>query len=481
MNVTGRKEEVMSACKLITRLLGMVAILWSAEAFAVQQQEITEVLGTSEVDADTVGISRPIATNYASEREDSEDLSTVSIQDGLIFSTADGSPVKVSAGRYALEITDAGHMALLPIEGGSSIVLGATFKPHDETVGGPTALLVADEDGAAHHLLLLLPDGGLAEAVGSRGGISTRGLANWLSPSKVKIATLQKQTLSLQQQLQLQKPGVQVATLTRPDLSIKKFNDSTKKAMVVNLGTADAFFSKAAPLIAGGSVQVPSGGKIGKGESVETLITQGIAWDCPDAIDSSVQYGRLQGWGYTEAMPTDEAGRTLLLVDPNNAVSEASETNNSYRLTRSNPHKTFRQPGLPDLQVVEATAYEDGNYLRWKYRVKNRGIGVAYVCGYYPWSEWSGNMLARVYIDGIQMGMNITFTSAPWIARSGVSKEMWHHTALSHQEFGVWTEGIQPGCHKGKVVADPYKKVQESNEGNNEREFQFATGGAICP
>jgi hypothetical protein len=151
-------------------------------------------------------------------QQESGSLSSVSLEEALIFSAPNGGPVNLSPGTYAIGVTEEGHLALVPVMGGRAFLLAAATGAHGQDVEEAVALLVAADDGAAHHLVLLLPEGELFEAVGSRGGVATRGVRR-LSLSQLQNATADRlavQRLEPQAQLQVQLQQSEVLTMSRP-------------------------------------------------------------------------------------------------------------------------------------------------------------------------------------------------------------------------------------------------------------------------
>jgi len=137
-----------------------------------------------------VGLLAPLT---GTTQDDANSLSTVSLDETIVFSAPDGSPVKVAAGTYAVENTTTGDLQLVSADGSDALVLRATIRSHDEDVDDALALLISAEDGSAKHLVLLLPDGKLAEAVGNVGGVTTRGTLRLLTPQQISSSLPLKQ------------------------------------------------------------------------------------------------------------------------------------------------------------------------------------------------------------------------------------------------------------------------------------------------
>jgi len=299
-------------------------------------------------------------------------------------------------------------------------------------------------------------------------------------------AVMQQQTAPLQ----AAQTTAQTAVLNRPDLRV--ISAEGQFVTVKNVGRADAVFSREAPLVSYGGTQVPAGGKINTGQTVQVRMS--IAWSCPESITSEWQYPNYSLWGYQLEQPVDAQGKKMILVDPNGVVTEIDETNNSYLFRKPNEFRPAGNTSLPNLRVVEVTVYEEPsasasetrNVLRWRYKVKNIGSGYAFICDdrslQQPQEVWIGGYIANVQIDGARMPQNQTFAKSPWTLAPNESKEMWDHTYVANMgQFGVMTEGIQPGCHEVKIIADPANRMEESDECDNETTTYYATGGATCP
>ncbi len=170
--------------------------------------------------------------------EEREGLSSVSLKETLIFSAPGGSAVNVSAGSYVLEITDAGHLTLAPVEGGDAVVVKAKTGKHDEAVNEAVALLIAADDGPAHHLVLLLPDGELAEAVGSPSGVAYRGVRR-LPSRQLRTATVNKLG---------QRKGATAAELSPADAAAAEAMAAALAAAAEEEAAAEALAREAAKL-----------------------------------------------------------------------------------------------------------------------------------------------------------------------------------------------------------------------------------------
>ena len=102
------------------------------------------------------------------------------------FSSPDGEPITLAAGRYRVEKRDAGTLAMLAEDGASSVIVAAASE-HDEAIGDAEALSVAMGNGA-HRILLLQTDGTSLEAAGTYSGVVSRAALSTLSRTQVNTA-----------------------------------------------------------------------------------------------------------------------------------------------------------------------------------------------------------------------------------------------------------------------------------------------------
>ena len=105
----------------------------------------------------------------------SQDFMTVALDEALVFSAPNGDVVNVAPGQYVLGLAETDALSLMPTEG-EALIVSATRGEHEIDLAEPVAQLITDEDNAAFSVMLILPDGEYAEAVGSRGGVLSRGV-----------------------------------------------------------------------------------------------------------------------------------------------------------------------------------------------------------------------------------------------------------------------------------------------------------------
>ena len=103
---------------------------------------------------------------------------TVTLDQPVHFTTAEGSDVVLDAGNYDVTATDE-WLRITPSEGKAvdALLLEAQVAKHEETLKAPLGVSAQGESPDTHHLALLLPDGTRLEAVGSYSGIRSRGLS----------------------------------------------------------------------------------------------------------------------------------------------------------------------------------------------------------------------------------------------------------------------------------------------------------------
>jgi hypothetical protein len=103
---------------------------------------------------------------------------TITLDQPVHFTTAEGSDVVLDAGEYDVDAADA-WLRVMPSEGHAvdALLLDAQIARHEETLKAPLGVSAQGESPDTHHLALLLPDGKRLEAVGSYSGIRSRGFS----------------------------------------------------------------------------------------------------------------------------------------------------------------------------------------------------------------------------------------------------------------------------------------------------------------
>jgi hypothetical protein len=103
---------------------------------------------------------------------------TVTLDQPVHFTTAEGSDVVLDAGDYEVDAADE-WLRVTPNEGQAvdALLLDAQVAKHEEALKVPLGVSAQGESPDTHHLVLLLPDGKRLEAVGSYSGIRSRGLS----------------------------------------------------------------------------------------------------------------------------------------------------------------------------------------------------------------------------------------------------------------------------------------------------------------
>lgn len=100
---------------------------------------------------------------------------TITLDQPVHFTTAEGSDVVLDAGDYAIEPADE-WLRVIPSDGQAvgAILLEAHLAKHAVSLTEPLALSVQGEQPDTHYLALLLPDGTQMEAIGTYSGIRSR-------------------------------------------------------------------------------------------------------------------------------------------------------------------------------------------------------------------------------------------------------------------------------------------------------------------
>lgn len=122
---------------------------------------------------------------------------TVTLDQPVHFTTAEGSDVVLDAGDYELGAADA-WLRVTPSEGQAvdALLLDVQVAKHEEALKAPLGISVQGESPDTHHLALLLPDGKRLEAIGSYSGIRSRGLSLLTIRRLQRLAAARKSTPS---------------------------------------------------------------------------------------------------------------------------------------------------------------------------------------------------------------------------------------------------------------------------------------------
>ena len=120
---------------------------------------------------------------------------TVTLDQPVHFTTAEGSDVVLDAGDYEVAAADE-WLRVTPSEGQAvdALLLEAQVASHEEALKSPLGISAQGESPDTHHLALLLPDGKRLEAVGSYSGIRSRGLSLLTIRRLQRLAAARKST-----------------------------------------------------------------------------------------------------------------------------------------------------------------------------------------------------------------------------------------------------------------------------------------------
>lgn len=114
----------------------------------------------------------------ARAQTESDELRPASVEFSrtIHFAAPDGTAVALASGVYRVE-AEGETLRLFPLDGDATDVplIGATAIEHEEDISWPVAVGFPGENEDRHHVLFLLPGGKALEAVGSYGGVQTRG------------------------------------------------------------------------------------------------------------------------------------------------------------------------------------------------------------------------------------------------------------------------------------------------------------------
>lgn len=120
---------------------------------------------------------------------------TVTLEQPVHFTNAEGSDVVLKAGEYSVEPAEE-WIRITPSEGQAvdALLLEAQAANHEESLTAPLGLSTKGEQPDTHHLALLLPDGKRLEAIGSYSGIRSRGTLSLLTIPRLKTLSSSSQS-----------------------------------------------------------------------------------------------------------------------------------------------------------------------------------------------------------------------------------------------------------------------------------------------
>lgn len=120
---------------------------------------------------------------------------TVTLDQSVHFTTAEGSDVVLDAGDYDVDAADE-WLRVTPSEGQAvdALLLEAQLARHEEALKAPLGVSAQGESPDTHHLALLLPDGKRLETIGSYSGIRSRGLSLLTIRRLKRLAAASKST-----------------------------------------------------------------------------------------------------------------------------------------------------------------------------------------------------------------------------------------------------------------------------------------------
>lgn len=134
-------------------------------------------------------------TFFLSAPNASSAKTTVTLDQPVHFTTAEGSDVVLDAGDYEVDAADE-WLRVTPSKGEAvdALLLEAQVASHEEALKAPLGVSAQGELPDTHHLALLLPDGKRFEAVGSYSGIRSRGLSLLTIQRLKRLAAARKTT-----------------------------------------------------------------------------------------------------------------------------------------------------------------------------------------------------------------------------------------------------------------------------------------------
>ena len=130
-------------------------------------------------------------TNETIQLLQAELANTVSFEEKVRFTGSNGEETIAPAGMYQVEPVALTALRLLPFDNKEAFVIKAEQTRHNEDIGAPIALLVADDKNLIHVLLLMPQQKGL-EAIGSISPGRSRGAPRLLTQPEIHDAILRK-------------------------------------------------------------------------------------------------------------------------------------------------------------------------------------------------------------------------------------------------------------------------------------------------
>ena len=120
---------------------------------------------------------------------------TVTLEQPVHFTTAEGSDVVLDAGSYAVEAAEE-WLRVTPSEGQAvdAILLEAQSATHEESLTDPVAISAQGESPDVHHLALLLPGGKRLEAIGTYSGLRSRGTLSLFTIQRLRTLSSTSQS-----------------------------------------------------------------------------------------------------------------------------------------------------------------------------------------------------------------------------------------------------------------------------------------------
>lgn len=386
------------------------------------------------------------ATAQRSGAAEPERTDSISLERAAVFSAADGSAIRVPADRYRLEAAGRGALRLSS-KSPTALEVAAAETKHGERLDSPLAF-AANTGADQLHLVLMLPDGRVLDAVGSYSGIGTRGTIS------ASLSNAQLSTLKYSRQYTLQQPTRVVRVIPAPSpagpdlqISVERlsfsnvFNTVKWGVTVKNHGTGDAFFDTA-----GGAQPVI----FGQGDDDYVAPGPRIT------TNTFLQPGQSLSFEVYQYYSCPRAGETphvRFKADLYDAIPELNEANNEWR----GVEQPFVTSGQPDL-VVSSISFEPASPTKYDavkifVEMRNAGNGAAILCnGEATWRATQKPAGAWQHVGhstSQKVDPGVTFRTTNY--------------GNSFAQAGM----LQPGSYPVTVAVDPDELIAESNESNN--------------